>query len=182
MDAANGTPAVLEGCLARIAEGEREALALLYEHTRVMIYGFALSICKNAQDAEDVLQDTYTRVWTNAASYRPSGKPLAWLFTVARNLALMKLREERKTLDLPQEEWERLEDHSTPRGLEDKAVLRAAMERLSDEERQIVMLHAVAGFRHRETAALLTLPLPTVLSKYQRALKKLRTILKEETI
>ena len=56
------------------------------------------------------------------------------------------------------------------------------MERLSDEERQIVMLHAVAGFRHRETAALLTLPLPTVLSKYQRALKKLRTILKEETI
>ena len=182
MDAANGTPAVLEGCLARIVEGEREALALLYEQTRVMIYGFALSICKNAQDAEDVLQDTYTRVWTNAASYRPSGKPLAWLFTVARNLALMKLREERKTLDLPQEEWERLEDHSTSRGLEDKAVLRAAMERLSDEERQIVMLHAVAGFRHRETAALLTLPLPTVLSKYQRALKKLRTILKEETI
>ena len=45
---------------------------------------------------------------------------------------------------------------------------------LSDEERQIVTLHALTGLRHREIAALLELPLPTVLSKYHRAIRKMR--------
>ena len=49
------------------------------------------------------------------------------------------------------------------------------MEALSDEERQIVALHALSGFRHREIAEVLELPLATVLSKYHRALKKLRS-------
>ena len=51
------------------------------------------------------------------------------------------------------------------------------MRNLSEEERQIVMLHAVAGFKHREIAATLDLPLATVLSKYNRALKKLKILL-----
>ena len=53
-------------------------------------------------------------------------------------------------------------------------MIRQCMDRLSDEERQIVVLHAVAGFRHREIGALLELPLSTVLSKYHRAIKKLK--------
>jgi RNA polymerase sigma-70 factor (ECF subfamily) len=51
------------------------------------------------------------------------------------------------------------------------------MERLSDEERQIIVLHAVAGFKHREIGEMLDLALPTVLSKYHRAIKKLRAYL-----
>lgn len=51
---------------------------------------------------------------------------------------------------------------------------------LSDQERQVVLLHAVTGLKHREIAALLELPLPTVLSKYSRALKKLRLAMKED--
>lgn len=58
---------------------------------------------------------------------------------------------------------------------EDRLILRTAMEALSDEERQIVALHALSGFRHREIAEVLELPLATVLSKYHRALKKLRS-------
>ena len=53
-------------------------------------------------------------------------------------------------------------------------ILQAAMTLLNQQERQILMLHAVAGLKHRETAKLLALPLSTVLSKYNRALKKLR--------
>ena len=51
------------------------------------------------------------------------------------------------------------------------------MQNLSDQERQIVVLHALAGFKHRETASLLKMPLPTVISKYNRAVKKLRGLL-----
>ena len=54
------------------------------------------------------------------------------------------------------------------------------MKILSDEERQIVTLHAVSGFKHREIAGFLDIPLPTVLSRYNRALKKLRKYLTEE--
>ena len=58
--------------------------------------------------------------------------------------------------------------------LEDRSILRSCMEQLRDEERQIVTLHALSGFKHREIAAILQLPLPTVLSKYHRAVKRLK--------
>ena len=56
-------------------------------------------------------------------------------------------------------------------------VTRAVMAKLRDDEREIVMLHAVAGMKHREIASMLELPLSTVLSKYNRALKKLKKLL-----
>ena len=62
---------------------------------------------------------------------------------------------------------------------EDRLTLESLLTVLSDQERQIVVLHALTGLKHRETAALLELPLPTVLSKYSRALNKLRAALKE---
>ena len=55
---------------------------------------------------------------------------------------------------------------------EDLLTLRALLDTLSDEEREIVTLHALTGLKHREIAALLELALPTVLSKYNRAIKK----------
>ena len=162
------------GLLREIAGGSSPALETLYRRTSASVYGFALSILKNTHDAEDVLHDCYVTVWTAAAGYRPQGKPMAWLLTITRNLCLQKLRERQRLSDLPQEDWEPYlasRETVTP---EDRAVLTACMEQLSAEERQIVTLHAVSGFKHREIAALLELPLPTVLSKYHRALKKLR--------
>ena len=59
--------------------------------------------------------------------------------------------------------------------VEDRIVLRAALQVLSAEECQIILLHAVTGWKHREIAGLLQLPLSTVLSKYRRGLQKLKT-------
>ena len=84
--------AVLEASIARIAGGDQEALADLYGRTRSAIYGFALSIVKNAHDAEDILHDAYLQVWNAAGGYRAQGKPMAWLLTITRNLALSRLR------------------------------------------------------------------------------------------
>ena len=84
--------ALLDCCLARVAGRDREALAELYQRTRTSVYGFALSILKNTQDAEDVLHDCYVNLYAAAAGYRSSGKPLAWILTITRNLCLMKLR------------------------------------------------------------------------------------------
>ena len=170
-------PELLEPLLLKLAQGDQDALGELYHRARAAVYGLALSYLKHAHDAEDVTQDTFVRIWENAPRYRPQGTPLAWILAVARNLSLMKLRERGKTEELEPESWERLAADSPLVTVEDRQVLRAALEGLTDEERQVVTLHAVTGWKHKEIAHLLDLPLSTVLSKYRRALQKLRTIL-----
>ena len=171
---------VIENCIAQIAAGDRDALTLLYQQTSAAVYGFALSILKNKQDAEDVLQDTYIQIWNAAGSYTPQGKPLAWIFTITRNLALMRMRERSRTVAIAPEDWQSLFADEPAVTSEDQLVLVSLIETLSDQERQIVVLHAMTGLKHREIAELLNLRLPTVLSKYNRALKKLRNVLKED--
>lgn len=176
----SGNAQALDRCIASAAQGGREGLAELYRLTHTAVYGFALSIVKNAQDAEDVLQDVYLQVWQSAGSYRSQGKPMAWLLTIARNLSLSRLRERSRTVSLSPEDWQARFARTPAVTQDDRLALEALLEVLSDEERQVVALHAIAGLKHRETARLLSLPLSTVLSKYHRALKKLQLALKEE--
>ena len=169
----------LEAHIAAIAAGQKDGLVALYEQTRVAVYGFALSILKNVADAEDVLQETYILIYHAAGRYQAQGKPMAWLCTIARNLCLMRLRERGKTVDLAEENWQALPSESTDISPEDRLLLQNLLQTLDETERQIVMLHALAGFKHREIATFLELPLATVLSKYNRAMKKLKNRLKE---
>lgn len=167
----------LEALISDIAAGSREDLAELYRRTRAAVYGLALSYLKNGAEAEDVAQDTFVKVWAAAPSYRPQGKPMAWLLTIARNLALGRLRTAARIQDLSEAQWSAFSIESDSLTADDRTVLAAALGRLSDEERHIVVLHAVCGLKHREIAQFLGLALPTVLSKYHRSLKKLKTIL-----
>lgn len=171
--------AMLESYIAAMAGGRKDAVAGLFQQTKAAVYGFSLSILKNMHDAEDVLQDTYIRIFMASGNYKPNGNPMPWIFTITRNLSLMKLRERKKIRIIPEESWD-WPDDSPQVTAEDKLVLSAAMEKLSEEERQIIMLHAVAGFKHKEIADLLDLPLSTVLSKYHRALQKMRKRLQGE--
>lgn len=167
----------LQQLLIHIAGGEREALAELYQRTRAAVYGLALSYLKNAQDAQDLTQDVYVQVWDCAAQYRSTGSPMGWLLTVCRNLCLMRLRREERHAALSEEEWDAIPAQECGLDADERALLQGALASLADEERRIVLLHAVTGMKHREIAALLELPLPTVLSKYHRALKKMRIFL-----
>ena len=164
----------LQQLLVHIAGGERDALAELYQHTRSAVYGLALSYLKNAQDAQDLTQDVYVQVWDCAEQYRPTGSPMGWLLAVCRNLCLMRLRREESHATLSEEEWDAIPAWECGLDADERALLQGALASLADEERRIVLLHAVTGMKHREIAALLELPLPTVLSKYHRALKKMR--------
>ncbi len=168
--------AYLENCLAGMQTGNKEALADLYLAASPAVYGFALSLLKNRQDAEDVLHDTFISAYMAAGSYRSADKPMAWIMTIARNCCLKKLRERRHAAEDLSSVWE-----SPPEAVstEEKLLLRECLLRLTDEECQIVLLHAVSGFRHREIAQFMSLPLSTVLSKYSRAIKKLRRSLQE---
>lgn len=170
----------LERLLAQIANRDREALGELYRRARGAVYALALGLLKNPQDAQDVTQDTFVRVWEGAGNYRSQGSPMAWVLTIARNLARMRLRQGGREVRLTDGEWEVIPAAAPAVTPEDRRLLQTALAALEDRERQVVLLHAAAGLKHRETAALLELPLPTVLSKYRRALKKMRVFLEGE--
>lgn len=172
-------PADLEHWISEIGRGRKDALAALYRASSSAVYGFALSILKNAQDSEDVLQDTYLQVWKGAGTYRCQGKPMAWVLAIARNLALSRLREKGRVITLSPEDWQAQVVQSPSVTEEDRLTLEALLTTLPAQDRQIVTLHALTGLKHREIAELLELPLSTVLSKYDRALKKLRKSLEE---
>ena len=167
-----------EDLIRRIGQDDQNAFRAFYESTKNSVYGYALSILKNKQNAEDVMQETYLKIRENAPFYQPQGKPMAWVITIAKNLCFMKLREGARAVQLPAEESETV-DFSEVSETEDRLVLEALMNRLSDGDREIVLLHAVSGLKHREIAKVLSLPLSTVLSKYSRAMKKLKTGLAE---
>ncbi len=169
--------AALENCIRDIAAGSRDALGHLYEETHAAVYAFALSVVQERADAEDVLQDVFVRIWQSAPSYRAMGKPLAWIFTITRNLALMEIRRKTRVVPVSPEDWQTIFAECPAVDAEDAQVLGAVMGILDEDERQIVLLHVTAGFKHRESAELLGLGLSTVLSKYSRALKKLRQAL-----
>ena len=174
---------VEDSLLQQVAEGNQEAFQQLYQHTDRAVYGFILSVVKNPQDAEEVMQETYLKIWTSAASYHSQGKPLAWIFTIARNLCYMRFRDLKRQADLGLDELNGEETGELCLPLEnlaDAMVLRSALEILKEDERQIVLLHASAGLKHREIAADLQMPLATVLSKYNRAINKLKQYLREE--
>ncbi|MCC8061107.1 MAG: RNA polymerase sigma factor [Clostridiales bacterium] len=165
-----------EELLGRIARSDPEAFHQFYRNTARSVYSFILSIARNPGDAEEIMQETYLKVWTAAGSYHPEGKPLAWVFTIARNLCYMKFREQKRQAEIGLDE---LSGEDTGEicpeveGIADKMALLAAMDSLREEERQIVLLHAAAGLKHREIAENLGLPLATVLSKYNRAIRKI---------
>ena len=164
----------LQQLLIHIAGGEREALAELYQRTRSAVYGLALSYLKNAQDAQDLTQDVYVQVWDRAEQYQLTGSPMGWLLAVCRNLCLMRLRRTERHAVLSEAEWDAIPQQETGLTTEERTLLQHVLSRLGEEERRIVLLHAVTGLKHREIAALLELPLPTVLSKYHRAIRKMR--------
>ena len=171
-----------EELIIRIAHDDLSAFEELYRLTDQTVYAFILSLLKNPHDAQDIMQDTYVKIRASAHLYQKQGKPLAWIFTIARNLCLMKLRTATRTSDTSLEDLEdsnylATSDHKTS---EDRIVLQAALNILAEEERQIVILHAVSGLKHHEIAKSLGMPLSTVLSKYNRSLKKLKKYLIEK--
>lgn len=169
----------IENYLYSIAEGDTDAIGDVYELTKTQLYGYILSILKNPTDAEDVMQDVYVKICSCASMYHSEGKPMAWIFTIARNIALMRIRKQSRNVDIPDYEWEQVVAPDGEKDIEDRIVLEAALKMISDEESQIVMMHAVGGLKHREIAELMDMPLATVLSKYNRALKKLQRILED---
>lgn len=168
-----------ESLFSRIEAGEKEAFCTLYQQTSNAVFSYALSLLRNRTDAEDAMQETFLKTRSAAHLYTPMGKPMAWIFTITRNICMMKYRRQKHFSAISVEEIREDVDFHQIEDREDRIVLETAFQVLSQEECQIIVMHAVSGLRHREISELLHIPLSTVLSKYRRGLKKLRRQLEE---
>ncbi len=166
------TPWELDRWIREAGQGDRESLRLLYRAAAPAVYAYAMSILKNRFDAEDVLQDCFLMV-QKGGQYTQQGKPMAWLMTVTRNLCVSQLRKQSRTVPLTGQELTAA-DVPNP---ESRLIIQNCLQNLGDEERQIVVLHAVAGFTCREIGQHLGLKTPTVITKYRRAIQKLKSML-----
>lgn len=164
--------------LAQIAGGDMRALEALYRRMRVGVFAVALAVAGDRGTAEDVMQDTFVRVYSAAPGYRPESRARAWVLTIARHLALDAVRRRAR------ETVSGMSGHSAaaPTGEPDGIRLDVvnALLQLGEVERQIVVLHDMAGLTHAEVAAELELPAGTVRWRYRVALARLRPLVQEE--
>ncbi len=165
---------LVEALIERMSFGDMSAVGELYELIEPDVFAYALSKTANKADAEDIVQDTFVHVWKNAAQYKPMGKPLAWIFTIEINLIRRQFNNNKKIIQYDESIDAESHDENFAESFINNELLRQILKTLSEEEREIISLHIVSGLKHREIAKLLNKPLSTVLSRYNRAIKKLQ--------
>ena len=93
-----------EDLFKRIARDDMTALDELYSITERTMYAFSLSLTKDHQRSLDLMQDTYVKIISAAHLYKPMGKPLAWMFTIVKNLHFSNIRREKRSIPWEPEE------------------------------------------------------------------------------
>lgn len=169
-----------EELFLRIQNGDKDAFRELYEASYRPLYAFLLSFTRNSEDAKDLLQDTYLRIYQKSYMYQKEGNPMAWMMKIGRNLFLMKCRKNKEKVNVDSEELENMPDLSQIENAENRLLLEMMFMELSDREREIIILHDVAGMKFREIAQIVDKPVGTVLARYNRCIHRLQKKYAEE--
>ncbi len=163
------------------------AMMDLYQRYGRLLYSIILRAVNDSAIAEDITQETFLRVWSRVASFNPEkGNLEAWLVTVARNRAFDYLRSMRNAPETSSLSFTELESSSSSFLLTDTAQLsrltatdavRAALDGLKSEQREVIELTHFEGMTQTEIAGRLQKPLGTVKGLVRSALKSLRSSL-----
>ena len=176
-----------EELMLRVAQGDAEAFARLYERHKEGLLNFCYRMLRNWEDAGDIFQDAFRYLHVHAATYQPSAKFTTYLFHVARNMCIDVLRR-RKRWNLQQLDTEiDVPDHAPAAAppleqgeMEEK--IKKAMEELPEPYREVVHLRVVEDLAYEDIAEVLECPVGTVKSRLHAGLGLLRQILKRKKI
>jgi RNA polymerase sigma-70 factor, ECF subfamily len=134
----------------RAQAGDEEAMRLLYLRFADNVYGYVCSLVRDEHDAEDVTQQIFMKLLTSLARYEPSGVPFsAWILRVAHNAAIDHLRARRA---IPCEEVRSPDEAAPETGRERWLDLRAALDTLPHDQRQVVTMRFLVGLSPTEIA------------------------------
>lgn len=173
-----------DGLLLRVAEGDHDAFAQLYDVLAPSVYGLARRVLGHVHMAEEVTQDVLLEVWQQAPRFDTSrGRARSWVLTLAHRRAVDCVRSVQAATDRDRREATMTLDTApddvpttVQRHLEAEAV-RRCLESLTDLQRQSVLLAYYGGHTHREVARLLDTPLGTVKTRLRDGLIRMRDCL-----
>ncbi len=172
--------------IARARAGDEEALEALYRAFETPVYNLARRMLRNAEDAEDVLQETFLEVVRSIRRYRGEGHLWGWIRQITASKALMRIRRNRVRATEPLDDAgvvgaERGErGGGTSAGVPAQIDLERALERLSETARAVVWLHDVEGYTHEEIAEVMGKTVSFSKSQLARAHARLRGMLQGE--
>jgi RNA polymerase sigma factor (sigma-70 family) len=168
-----------ESLVAALRRRDRAAVGVLYDRFSVMLFGLINRIVRSEEVAEDVLQETFLKVWRSFDSYDASKGALAtWLMSVARSVAIDKVRSrgfrdslKNQSIDnsVPQ-----VDSQLTTTIAADGIGVEDLLSRLRPEQQQIIALVYYQGYTHEEAARELAMPLGTVKTRLRAAIMQLR--------
>jgi RNA polymerase sigma-70 factor, ECF subfamily len=170
--------------VARMAAGDRTALAELYDRHSPMLTSFAKRILGAPHEAADVLHDVFLEAWEQASAYDPERAPVrTWLAVRLRSRALDRLSSARarRTVQLDDAEGGRLDSLATTPAPESLGV-RHALDRIPHDTREVLELTYFLGLTATEIAARLDVPIGTVKSRRARGLQLLEEVLTDGAI
>lgn len=167
-------PKVTDKLIRNVAKYNVTSFEHLYNTTSSSVFGLAYSIIGNKSDADDVVQDVFISIYEKANQYKGGGKAMAWIFTITRNHALMRIRDRKKREHVNLDD---VYDIGTESTVEDDVykenIINKVLDTLKEDERQIVVMHAMSNIKHKDIAEIMDMNISTVLSKYRRSIKKI---------
>jgi len=174
------TQAELVWLIAAVAKRDESAFEQLYHATRAKLYGVLLRILGRAELAEEVMQETYLKVWTTAAKFDPTlGSPITWMVAMARNRAIDIVR--RKGETSIEDGHEALNVAAeTPAPLARREMtevlkkLLSCLGKLDPEKQRIVLLAYYSGWSRDQLSAKLEIPVNTIKTWLRRSLLEIR--------
>jgi RNA polymerase sigma-70 factor, ECF subfamily len=176
-------PEHFSALMTRVAtHRDREAFAGLFDHFAPRVKSFMMRKGASADQAEDLVQETMVAVWSKAALYvGDRGSVSTWIFTIARNLRIDRLRRERTSQYTDIDDYDAVsdapqQDDALARFQEDGAVARA-LAQIPVEQRELLILSYVEDLPQSEIAARLQIPLGTVKSRMRLAYRRLKKML-----
>jgi RNA polymerase sigma-70 factor, ECF subfamily len=180
-----------EEVILALQAGDMRCYDELVRRYKIRLYTFVVQMVKNDQLAEDIVQDTFIRLYRHYQSYRTIAKFRTWIFTIAANQVRTQMRKlsKMKTIDLePRNSGDRATELPHPQRNVDEQVagkmtvekVKSAMEQLPDEFREAIILREIEELSYDEIVSMLNLPLGTVKSRINRARARLRDLLIDE--
>ena len=169
--------------LARVGERDREAFETLYGRYVRPVFGLALRRLGDRGHAEDAVQEAFAAIWRSASTYRPErGAAGGWLYTVARNAIVDRLRRNGPAADTELPELASLDAGPAQQAEASDVAWRVhrALEELQPREREVIELAYWSGMSQSEVAEYLHLPLGTVKTRTRSALAHLASELEGE--
>lgn len=179
-----------EELIADFVQGEEAAFSMLVERHLKTVYSFVVRFVGNSQETEDIVQETFLKAWKSARQYRQeSSKFKTWVLRIARNTAIDFLRKRKNIAfsEFENSEGQNVLAETVPDTAElqdelfarrqDIDALMKAIESLSVEAKEILLLHYTNGLTFLEIGELLGEPQNTVKSRHHRAIQSLKKIL-----